>query len=257
MTADALAANVDRRDAARNDAAAYGRRARRADRPRRPRRRTHEPARAAVAAPGARRRADVPELGQALEITAAALRTLSPPPDEDDPTLGPRVTPLELRAFLARLRLLDGVPFSYLVADASCCRTESIRFFYLDRAWTDALVQGALSVGTVSTADRAQLESLYPPCATRSTRRSGWSGSPAARPSSRAGGPVSGFLLRSRAVSGWPGLHVRAYREPSSARPTTPRSRSPTPADQGAAHGAPGARGAAGALRRRPGRAIR
>jgi hypothetical protein len=26
-----------------------------------------------------------------------------------------------------------------------------------------------------------------------------------------AGGPISGFLLRSRAVSGWPALHVRAY----------------------------------------------
>src|SRR6185436_6176755 len=26
------------------------------------------------------------------------------------------------------------------------------------------------------------------------------------------GGAVSGFLLRSRLVSGWPGLHVRAYR---------------------------------------------
>ena len=26
-----------------------------------------------------------------------------------------------------------------------------------------------------------------------------------------AGGPISGFVLRSRLVSGWPGLHVRAY----------------------------------------------
>jgi hypothetical protein len=26
-----------------------------------------------------------------------------------------------------------------------------------------------------------------------------------------AAGPISGFLLRSRTVSGWPGLHVRAY----------------------------------------------
>ena len=82
---------------------------------------------------------------QVLEITTTALGTLSPPPDEDDPTLGPRVTPLELRAFLARLRLLDGVPFSYLVDDSELLPTESIRFFYLDRAWTDALVQGALT----------------------------------------------------------------------------------------------------------------
>ena len=43
----------------------------------------------------------------------------------------------------------------------TCCPKESIRFFYVDRAWTDALVQGALSVGTVTTADRAQLEAVH------------------------------------------------------------------------------------------------
>ena len=54
------------------------------------------------------------------------------------------VVPGELRRFLARLRLLHGVPFCYLVPDAELLPPESIRFFYLDRAWTDALVQGAL-----------------------------------------------------------------------------------------------------------------
>ena len=70
--------------------------------------------------------------------------------------------PGELRRFLARLRLLHGVPFSYLVPDADLLPPESIRFFYIDRDWTDALVQGALSVGTITTADRAQLETVYP-----------------------------------------------------------------------------------------------
>ena len=151
---------------------------------------------------------------QALEITTTALGTLSPPPDEDDPTLGPRVTPLELRAFLARLRLLDGVPFSYLVADSELLPTESIRFFYLDRAWTDALVQGALSVGTVSTADRAQLESLYGTVRDEVDEEERLVRLPGGEAVQQGpAGPVSGFLLRSRAVSGWPGLHVRAYRE--------------------------------------------
>ena len=40
------------------------------------------------------------------------------------------------------------MPFSYLVPDADLLPIESIRFFYVDRAWTDALVQGVLSVGT-------------------------------------------------------------------------------------------------------------
>ncbi|MGH8982304.1 MAG: hypothetical protein ACRDY6_00295 [Acidimicrobiia bacterium] len=127
---------------------------------------------------------------------------------------GDRVLPRELSDFLARLRLLEGVPFAYLVPDVDLLPVESIRFFYIDRAWTDAIVQGALSVGTVSTADHAQLERVYPFVrdeldeAERSVRVKGQETAPQ--------GPartITGFLLRSRAVSGWPGMHVRAYRE--------------------------------------------
>jgi hypothetical protein len=133
--------------------------------------------------------------------------------DEHD-SYGDRVLPRELSDFLARLRLLEGVPFAYLVPDADLMPLESIRFFYIDRAWTDAVVQGALSVGTVSTADHAQLERVYPFVrdeldeAERSVRVKGHETAPQ--------GPartITGFLLRSRAVSGWPGMHVRAYRE--------------------------------------------
>ncbi|MGA0611700.1 hypothetical protein [Caldimonas sp. KR1-144] len=145
-----------------------------------------------------------------------------------DPDDGEHVVPGELRRFLARLRLLHGVPFSYLVPDEQLLPVESIRFFHLDRAWTDALVQGALSVGTVSSADRTQLESVYPhvrdevDAAERVIRR----------PEKEdrldgAGGAITGFLLRSRAVSGWPNLHVRAYREdvlPDSALSTVAES---------------------------------
>jgi hypothetical protein len=129
-----------------------------------------------------------------------------------DPDDGEHVVPGELRRFLARLRLLHGVPFSYLVPDAKLLPLESIRFFYIDRAWTDALVQGALSVGTISSADRTQLEAVYPHIrdevdeAERSIRR------PRLEKRLEAGaGTITGFLLRSRAVSGWPNLHVRAY----------------------------------------------
>jgi hypothetical protein len=125
---------------------------------------------------------------------------------------GEHVVPGELRRFLARLKLLHGVPFSYLVPDARLLPPESIRFFYLDRAWCDALVQGALSVGTVSSADRAQLEAVYPHIAAevddteRRVRKPGNE-----KPLQGGSGTVTGFLLRSRAVSGWPNLHVRAY----------------------------------------------
>ena len=75
---------------------------------------------------------------------------------------GNTVAPAEILKFLARLRMLEGVPFNNLVPDEELLPNESIRFFYLDRAWTDALVQGALSVGTANTIERAQLERLYP-----------------------------------------------------------------------------------------------
>jgi hypothetical protein len=127
--------------------------------------------------------------------------------DDDDGAM-----PAELREWLVRLRLLDGVPFAYLVEDTALLPPESIRFFYVDRRWTDALVQGALSVGTVNTDDRTQLTANYPGVRNeldqeeRNFRR---------KPNSTRlrgdAGPISGFILRSRAVSGWPALHVRAF----------------------------------------------
>jgi hypothetical protein len=132
---------------------------------------------------------------------------------EHDPDDGDHVVPGELRRFLASLRLLNGVPFSYLVPDEDLLPPESIRFFYLDRRWTDALVQGALGVGTITTADRAQLEAVYPQIRDDVDQAERVIRTPHGE--ERLDGPagaITGFLLRSRAVSGWPGLHVRAYR---------------------------------------------
>jgi hypothetical protein len=127
--------------------------------------------------------------------------------DDDDSSM-----PAEIRNWLVRLRLLEGVPFANLVADTELLPEESIRWFYLDRRWTDGLVQGALSVGTVNSDDRTHLTGAYPAIRDeldneeRNVRRQ--KGTP------RFGGKVdaiSGFVLRSQAVSGWPALHVRAF----------------------------------------------
>jgi hypothetical protein len=129
------------------------------------------------------------------------------------------VVPPDIVRFLAHLRLLDGVPFGYLVADADLLPTETIRFFYLDRNATDALVEGALGVGTVNSTDRIQLGQLYQVIrdevdqAERLVRMKD-ADAPAVDAQGRpigAGGPITGFVLRSRLVSGWPGMHVRAY----------------------------------------------
>lgn len=147
-----------------------------------------------------------------LQAATKAAKDYADIATDNDPDDGSHVVPGELRRFLARLRLLQGVPFSYLVPDADLLPVESMRFFYIDRAWTDALVQGALSVGTISSADRTQLEAVYPhiqrevDAAERAIRRP----QREARLEG-AGGTITGFLMRSRLVSGWPNLHVRAY----------------------------------------------
>lgn len=122
------------------------------------------------------------------------------------------ILPTAVAEWLARLRLLEGVPFAHLVADSELLPPESIRFFYLDREWTDALVQGALAVGAVTTQDRAHLQALHARLRdeidTEERRVRLVGGEDVGR---GGAGAISGFLLRSRAVSGWPALHVRAY----------------------------------------------
>lgn len=96
-----------------------------------------------------------------------------------------------LRAFA----LLQGIPFGYLVPDEAMLPKESIRFFILDPNWINALLQGAASLGRScsleATVDAALVAKLYA----------------AATPPS----PVTGFILRSNVVTGWPGIEVRAY----------------------------------------------
>jgi hypothetical protein len=126
--------------------------------------------------------------------------------------------PAYATAFLAHLRLLVGVPFEYLVPDTALLPDESIRFFHLDRSWTDRMVDGVLAVGKVGSREQAhhhaaapgldaRLDGLEP--AVRPVQR----GLAPLAPTGDTSGPeISGFLLRSALVAGWPHLDVRAYR---------------------------------------------
>jgi hypothetical protein len=151
---------------------------------------------------------------QAIKSTWSAVTTVGH-------ELAPATTPAPLlpepgRSWLAALRLLSGVPFQHLVPDTRLLPMESARFFFVDRGWTDALVQGALSVGAVTDADRAVLQEVYGAVrddldqAERSVRVPG--GEQAEVGSADV---LTGMLIRSQAVSGWPGIHVRAYRDPN------------------------------------------
>jgi hypothetical protein len=120
------------------------------------------------------------------------------------------VDPLPPRSvirWLARLSLLHGVPFNYLVPDDRMLPAESLRVFQLDAAWIDALLDGAFSIGRATSGElafdarhaaavRARVQ------AERRTLRG--NPEPTEGLHKSATGAVSGFLLRSAAVSGWP-----------------------------------------------------
>src|SRR5215469_246007 len=131
--------------------------------------------------------------------------------------------PPYMESFLAHLRLLVGVPFDYLVPDARLFPDESIRFFYLDRSWTDRLVDGAMAVGKIGSRDQAYHQARSGPTSqqidlteriVRDLQRSRDSFANLKQANDSNPVPadiVTGFLLRSAAVSGWPHMDVRAY----------------------------------------------
>ncbi|HZR48016.1 MAG TPA: hypothetical protein VFB06_00710 [Streptosporangiaceae bacterium] len=132
--------------------------------------------------------------------------------DEPQAALPPYAT-----SFLAHLRLLTGVPFQYLIPDAAMLPEESIRFFHVDRSWTDRLVDGVLTVGEVGSREQAHHHAAGPALAAlldslEPTVRPAQRGLPPVQPAAPADPAITGFLLRSALVSGWPQMEVRAFR---------------------------------------------
>lgn len=131
--------------------------------------------------------------------------------------------PPYMESLLSHLRLLVGVPFDYLVPDARLLPDESIRFFYLDRSWTDRLVDGAMAVGKVGSRDQAYHQARSGPVSQQidqterivrdlQRRRDSFANLKQANDHKQSPADVvTGFLLRSAAVSGWPHMEVRAY----------------------------------------------
>lgn len=101
-----------------------------------------------------------------------------------------------ISTWFANLSLLRGIPFNYLVPDEAMLPKESIRFFWVDSTWVDCLLDGAFSIGRVISVDHAQDSS-------QGTDNS----SPATNPHDQ----LTGFLLRSDVVAGWPGLQISGY----------------------------------------------
>jgi hypothetical protein len=139
--------------------------------------------------------------------------------------------PEAVTAWLGRLVLLYGVPFSYLIPEEEMLPKESIRFFFLDPIWIQYLVQGACSVGNTgygdTIIDRAMNKWVQPnqpadsskpgyanqaAAGVRDRLRNQYEGVDLPKESEDLDWPLTGFLLRSAIVEGWRGLEVMAYR---------------------------------------------
>lgn len=94
--------------------------------------------------------------------------------------------------WLGSLRVLAGVPFAYLVPDEALLPSESLRFFQIDTNWVDALVEGGFSIGRTSPAMETHDAVVHDQVHRRDDPPK----------------VMSGFLLRSGVVAGWPGLQV-------------------------------------------------
>lgn len=101
--------------------------------------------------------------------------------------------PAPLHPWFNKLSLLNGLPAINLIPDPNMLPVESMRFFFLDRNWVDMLLDGAFSIGRVNSFqyefDTEIMESMV------------------LNPNPE----VTGFLLRSEVVRGWPDLLVDGY----------------------------------------------
>lgn len=120
--------------------------------------------------------------------------------------------------WLARLQLLYDVPFSHLVPDQLSLPVESMRFFYVDQNWLDCLVDGAISIGVQSSKDsffNSVMRGVINDAVTAETKaiRDKLLGiaTKDSEPDSIKEA-LTGILIRSAVISGWPGLVVKGYK---------------------------------------------
>jgi hypothetical protein len=109
------------------------------------------------------------------------------------PTTGVKEVPAVVQSwFTGVMNNLGSIPFNYLVPDPSFIPFESIRFFTVDQKWLSHFVDGAFSIGRLSSLEKnfdrqlyARFDFLKPDAGIR-----------------------SGFLLHSVAVAGWPDMVI-------------------------------------------------
>lgn len=106
----------------------------------------------------------------------------------------PDALPAALQSWLDGLSVLKHVPFHYLVPKEELLPPESLRFFSVDPLWIQCLRDGAFSVGRVFRDDHVR-ESIARRINDHQDQQV----------------PLSGILVRSEVIAGWPNLQFNAY----------------------------------------------
>ncbi len=96
--------------------------------------------------------------------------------------------------WLGQLSALQHIPFHYLIPNEQLLPPESLRLFAVDQRWIECLLDGAFSIGRVLEQD-ARTDSALPTSTDTTSTLS----------------ELTGFLLRSKLVSGYPDMQVAAY----------------------------------------------
>lgn len=118
--------------------------------------------------------------------------------------------------WLAHKQLLYDVPFNHLVPDQFMLPVESLRFFHVDQNWLDALTDGALSIGIQSSKDAYIIRAMRVAvndaaklkAQTMRNKSLGTANGDVEADSTKMA--MSGILIRSALLAGWPGLVIKA-----------------------------------------------
>ncbi|MCB0661358.1 MAG: hypothetical protein KDC24_01355 [Saprospiraceae bacterium] len=115
---------------------------------------------------------------------------------EKDPEYQITELPNLCKDYFKSLEKLHDVPFHYLVPNMEMLPNESIKFFFLDRNWVNALLAGAMNIGDFAVGADLKEEAGN----IDFERFLDWKNNKKS--------PVHGFILRSRILTGWPGLEM-------------------------------------------------
>ncbi|GAW19371.1 hypothetical protein ANO14919_088570 [Xylariales sp. No.14919] len=119
-----------------------------------------------------------------------------------------------VQAWILDKLFLKNIPAHYYISDASYLPPESIRFFYIDNNWIDALIDGALSIGNHLDRNDDVVRQAFKRNLNRYFENKYHPNHPALQYYPQI--PCFGFLLRSAVVKAFPDLEISAPWKPPS-----------------------------------------